>query len=196
MGTGMLILLKEDAETTMWVVLCLIPGFGYGILYPSMSFAVQAPASDEDLPFAAAMFSFFRSLGQTLGVAIGGVVFQNTLLVKTKENPLLAAGRTDVWSMNASALVEFIKSLSDGSEQLKEALINVYVDSLREVWIVMCGFACVAFTLSICFTKDMSLDRDHVTEQGFDYGRKGEYLNGRLEKGSNATSSIAASYRS
>ncbi len=188
----MLILLRGDTETTMWVVLCLIPGFGYGILYPSMSFAVQAPASDEDLPFAAAMFSFFRSLGQTIGVAIGGVVFQNTLLRKTKENPMLAGDEADVWSKNASALVEFIKSLSDGEEQLKEGLINAYVDSLRVVWIVMCGFAWVAFSLSICFTKDMSLDRDHVTEQGFDHGRKDDCLHGQLEKASKATTSTSS----
>jgi hypothetical protein len=47
-----------------------------------MSFAVQAPAFDGDLPLAGAMFSFLRSLGQTLGVAIGGNIFQNILKIQ------------------------------------------------------------------------------------------------------------------
>jgi hypothetical protein len=38
-----------------------------------MSIAVQAAATTTDLPFAAAMFSFFRSLGQTFGIAVGGM---------------------------------------------------------------------------------------------------------------------------
>lgn len=81
-GIGLLIHLKIDTSTTVYVFLSLISGFGCGIFYYAMSFAVQAPAFDGDLPLAGAMFSFLRSLGQTLGVAIGGNIFQNILKIQ------------------------------------------------------------------------------------------------------------------
>jgi hypothetical protein len=99
-----------------------------------MSFAVQALAFDEDLPLAGAMFSFLRSLGQTLGVAIGGNIFQNVLKSKINTDSLLSTyGKADSWSKDASALGLFIKALPIGQQTLREALVKVYVDSLRIV---------------------------------------------------------------
>jgi hypothetical protein len=133
-GTGLLIHLKIDTSTTAYVFLSLISGFGYGILYYAMSFAVQALAFDEDLPLAGAMFSFLRSLGQTLGVAIGGNIFQNVLKSKINTDSLLSTyGKADSWSKDASALGLFIKALPIGQQTLREALVKVYVDSLRIV---------------------------------------------------------------
>ena len=134
-----------------------------------MSFAVQVPASDEDLPFAGAMFSFFRSFGQMLGVAIGGVIFQNSLKSNINRDLNLSnLGEADKWSKDASAMVVYIKSLPLDSV-LRRGFMQSYVDSLRAIWIVMCSLAAFALVLSLCFTKDLSLDREHVTEQGFDY---------------------------
>jgi hypothetical protein len=55
-----------------------------------MFFVVHAPACDEDRPFTGAMFAFFHSFGQTLGVTIGGNIFQNILKSKTNKDPLLS----------------------------------------------------------------------------------------------------------
>ena len=52
------------------------------MLFSAQGFAAQASASNADLPFAGAMYSFFRAFGQTLGVAISGVIFQNVLKKK------------------------------------------------------------------------------------------------------------------
>jgi hypothetical protein len=160
-GTGFLVYLQEETTTVSWVILCLIPGLGYGILYPAMSFAVQAPASNSDLPFAAAMFSFFRSLGQTLGVAIGGVIFQNTLKYKIENDPTLSDyGKADDWSKDASALVQVISAVPAGQRSLREGLVHAYVDALRIVWVVMATFACVAAVGCWCCTEEISLDRE------------------------------------
>lgn len=148
--------------------MCLLPGIGYGMLYPAMSFAVQAPSSNEDLPFAAAMFSFFRSLGQTLGVAIGGVIFQNSLKYKITNDPVLSDyNKADDWSKDASALVEVIRNIPPGQRSLKMGLSNAYADALQVLWVVMATLACLATVACWCFTKEISLDRQLVTEQGF-----------------------------
>jgi hypothetical protein len=46
------------------------------------------------------------------------------------------------------------------------------VDSLRIVWVVMCAFACIAFILALTFTKEFTLDRQLVTEQGLRHGAR------------------------
>jgi hypothetical protein len=125
-GTGLLINLEIDTSITAYIFLSLISGFGYGILYPARSFTVQAPAFDEDLPFAGAMFSSSGTLWQTLGVAIGGNIFQNILKSKINKDPLLSAyGKADFWSKDASALVLFVKALPIGQQTLREALVKV-----------------------------------------------------------------------
>lgn len=168
LGMGLLILLKESTSTVEWIFLSLVGGLGMGILYSAQSFAVQASASNKDLPFAAGMYSFFRSFGQTFGVACGGVIFQNTLKHKMLSYPLLATYANE-WSGDASALVEYIKMMPAG--QMKDDVITAYVDSLRMIWTVMCALAGVAMILSFIFTKDISLDRELETEQGFMHSR-------------------------
>lgn len=161
---GLLTLLKEETTTVQWIFLSLVGGLGTGMLYSAQSIAVQASATNEDLPFAAAMYSFFRSCGQAFGVAIGGVVFQNTLLNKLLANSL-SAPYAEVWSKDATALVQILKAMPDS--EVKRAAITAYVDSLRFIWIVMCALAGLTFILSLIFTKDISLDRVHETEQSF-----------------------------
>ncbi|KFY01308.1 hypothetical protein O988_02806 [Pseudogymnoascus sp. VKM F-3808] len=111
-GLGFLIILKEDTTTPQWIFLSLAAGLGTGILYSAQSFAVQASASNSDLPYAAAMYSFFRSLGQTFGVACGGVIFQNAFRQKLSLNPTLKAESARL-AREASAIVQIVKSLPD-----------------------------------------------------------------------------------
>ncbi len=140
---------------------------GSGILSSAQSFAVQASASNSDLPFAAALYSFFRSLGQTFGVASGGAIFQNAFKHKLSLNPILSV-KSSEWARDASAIVQIVKSLPDNNS-IKGDIVAAYVDSLRMIWIVMCVLASVALLLSLIFVKEISLDREHETEQGFKY---------------------------
>jgi len=161
-----MILIKESSTAPQWIFFSLVPGFGFGMLYTAQSFTVQASASNYDLPFAAAMYSFFRAFGQTFGVAIGGVIFQNRLknALLSSTNAMLVTHAED-WAREASSFVQIAKALPDSP--LKQELIVAYVDSLRTIWIVMTVLACVSFLLSVVFIKEISLDRELETEQGF-----------------------------
>jgi hypothetical protein len=171
-GIRVMMLFKADTKTTEWVPLSLISGLGLGILYPAMSFAIQASASNRDLPAAAALYSFFRNFGQMLGVAIGGAVFQN----EVKKNMLGYADLADsavAYSKDATAMVEVIKKMPVSQSVVKGELITSYVDSLRMLWLVMFILALFAFVLAAIFTKGISLERELETEQGFS-GTKGK----------------------
>lgn len=172
LGMGLLIYLRESTNTPSWIFLSLVGGTGLGMLFSAQGFAAQASASNADLPFAGAMYSFFRAFGQTLGVAVSGVIFQNTF----KKKLLLTAysANADSWSREASSFVQVVKAWSaDGEEGvMKRAVIEAYVESLRMVWIVMTTFAGAAFVASLLFTAELSLERELETEQGFRYNEK------------------------
>ncbi|CZR64825.1 related to putative multidrug transporter [Phialocephala subalpina] len=178
-GTLLMLSFTPTTPFATLIAIQLLGGLGFGILYPAMSFAVQAPASDFDIPFAAAMFTFFRTLGQAIGVAISGNIFQQTLRKKIRSNPILGPlGKADEWSRDASALVGYIKSLSDGG--VKRGLVKAYCDALHMVIIVMCVLAGLAMVVSLVGTKELSLERRLNTEQGWK-GKESE--NGDEEHG-------------
>ena len=157
---------EGTTATSQWIFLTLVVGTGGGILFSAQSFAVQASASNADLPFASAMCSFIRSFGQTFGVAIGGVIFQNrlTAILLASSSPVLVSNSRHL-ARDASGLVEVIKSLRD--QAIKQELVTAYVNSLRVIWEVMCALSGVMLLLSVTFTKDISLDRELETDQGF-----------------------------
>jgi MFS family permease len=170
LGNGLLIFLKVDTSVPAWIFLNLVGGLGGGILFPSMALAIQASSTAENQAYAVTMFTFFRAFGQTVGVAIGGVIFQNQIFKKLQTYPALA-GRATELSQDASALVQIIRDMPETAvkEQLKES----YVYGLRYVFIVLTALSAVALISSI-WTEGLSLDQGLDTEQGFQHKKKDE----------------------
>ena len=73
-----------------------------------MNLASQAAATEKHVGFAAAMYVFMPSLGQCVGVAVGGVVFQSRFAVEL--------GRYPDWAGNASALAQDASGLVQGHQ--------------------------------------------------------------------------------
>lgn len=163
-GSGILYLLDVNTTTVQWVFLNLVSGLGMGILFPSMAFSIQAATTNKDLAFAVALFSFFRAFGQAIGVAVGGVIFQNQLKKKLLAYPLLAP-MANAYSSDASGLVQIIKSMELGPARTQ--LVQSYADSLKIVWAVMTALSGVAL-LSSFLIQGFELDRALETEQGFE----------------------------
>ncbi|KAF2186978.1 MFS general substrate transporter [Zopfia rhizophila CBS 207.26] len=167
-GMGILILLKTDTTTVEWIFLNLVGGLGTGILFPAMAITAQAAATSKDQAYATNIFSFLRAFGQTIGVAIGGVIFQNQMKKKMLTFPLLADKAAE-YSKDAAGLVQIIKALPDGD--MKHQLRVSYTDALKYIWIVMCVLSAIALAASL-FTKEYPLDRALETEQGFKEKRR------------------------
>ncbi|KAF4628694.1 hypothetical protein G7Y89_g9459 [Cudoniella acicularis] len=169
LGMGLLICLNQSTNIPSWIFLSLVAGIGLGMLFSAQGFAAQASASNADLPFAGAIYSFFRAFGQTLGVAISGVIFQNVL--KKKILATTYSTFADEWSRDTSSFVQVVKAWSNIGEEgvIKEVVIKAYIKSLRMVWCIMCVLAGVAFIASMVWTREISLERKLQTEQGFRY---------------------------
>ncbi|KAF5677962.1 multidrug transporter [Fusarium heterosporum] len=169
LGMGLMMLLERDTETFRWVLIYLTGGLGLGILYSAQSFAAQASASNSDLPFAASLYAFCRSLGQGIGVAIGGVTFQNQFRKQIEKSPEFA-NKAEEWAKDASALIQVIKKSPASMQLMKDTIIDGYIKGLRTVWLVMTLLACVALLVSLICVKAKSLDRKFETEHELHQG--------------------------
>ncbi|KAF5724077.1 multidrug transporter [Fusarium mundagurra] len=162
-GIGLMLLLDDHTETYKWVLIYLTGGLGLGILYSAQAFAAQASASNSDLPFAASFYAFCRSLGQGIGVAVGGVAFQNKFRKQLEKSPEFAS-KANEWAKDASALVQILKKPPSSMQLMKETIIDGYIKGLRTVWLVLTLLACFALLVSLVCVKAKSLDRKFETE--------------------------------
>ena len=163
LGCGVLMLLGPHNSIPSWVFLNVTVSIGTGMLFPAMGLAIQAAGRPQDAGHAAAFYSFIRVFGQSLGVAIGGVVFQNQIKTKLMRYPLLAPVASQ-YSKDATALVSIIKAMQEGEE--KTQLVQAYADSLKSIWLVMCALSAAAMLANV-FIQKYSLQQEHSTLQGF-----------------------------
>ncbi|KAK2773228.1 hypothetical protein FQN52_006018 [Onygenales sp. PD_12] len=161
LGFGILALLDVGTSIPAWIFLMLPVGLGLGFLFPSLGFAIQASALKGHMAIAVAMFSFFRAFGQTIGVAIGGTIFQNQMLKNLKTYPEFAARAVEL-SKDAAGLVQVVRAMEDGPE--KQHLKQAYTDSLRIVWAVCTALLGVAGLLSL-LTKSYDLNQAMDSDQ-------------------------------
>ena len=162
LGLGLLFLLGPKTSVPAFIFLNLVPGIGMGLLFACMNLATQAAATEKHVGFAAAVYIFMRSLGQGIGIAVGGVVFQSRFAVELRHHPDLASNATAL-AQDASGLVQVIKAMPEGAAD-RAAIVSAYANSLKVVWAVMAGFAFVALVLSFR-TKGLNLDAKMETEQ-------------------------------
>ena len=161
LGCGVMILLDVETTNVQWVFLCLCSGVGLGFLYTSLALINQAASDDNNMAFAISLFIFFRAMGQCIGVAICGVIFQNQMETRLLAIPSLASQASE-YSKNASSTVSTIRSMPESNS--KRLLVQAYADSLKIVWAVMCALSGVAMLGSI-FIRKGSLDRILNSEQ-------------------------------
>jgi hypothetical protein len=164
LGTGILLVLKESSPNAELVFLWMIVGVGLGLLFTSLFFGIQASVRPEDHASCGAMFVLLRLFGQTLGVAVGGVIFQNQIRNRLEESPLLASQAANL-AQWVSDLVEVIRQMPDGSLE-KAELIGAFQSSFQTFVYVMCAMAAAGLALSTII-KGYSVDQRHVTDQNF-----------------------------
>ena len=163
LGLGLLNLLGPATTVAQWIFITVVSGIGLGVLFPSLQFQLQAASDPKQLAFAVAMFQFFRTAGMTMGIAFGGVIFQNQLERELKKYPQFVSKAGEL-AKDAASLVQIIKQTPAGETKL--ILRTSYAVSLHAVWIFMCVMAAAGFLLCL-FIQPYDLDQAHDTQQGF-----------------------------
>lgn len=162
-GTGLLILLDADLKAQGWALIFVVVGLGHGFVLMSLNVAIQAMADIRYVADAAAMYTFSRTFGMCIGVAIGGTVFQNRLSEHLSDRQLPTAV-----AKNAEGFSERLKELPRSSTEYQE-YISAYAEGFRNVFQVLTAVAGLAGLLSL-FIKRYSMDKDlgseHILQRG------------------------------
>ena len=129
------------------------------MILSSVNFATQASVvNNADSGRAAAMYAFMRTLGMTLGVAIGGTIFQNLMKQKLRE-----LGLAEAIAENAEAFVEeTLRHLPADDPVLINAL-KAYTYGFRGVFVGMTAIAGFALLASFAI-KHFSMDKILVSK--------------------------------
>ncbi|KAF4841074.1 Efflux pump FUS6 [Colletotrichum siamense] len=162
LGAGLLCLMKPGTTVPAWIWLNIPIGLGTGMLFPAMALSIQAACEPALNGQAAAFYSFLRTFGQSLGVAVSGVIFQNAFREKLAAVPDLAH-LADEYSRDATIVVEIIKQMP--RDTVRAELVEAYCDALRAIWISLIAFSGFCMVLSLTI-KRYSLEQEHATEQG------------------------------
>jgi hypothetical protein len=135
-------MLDVDTPVYAWVLIEIVCGLGLGGNFQNMLIAIQATIQYSDIAVATATFAFIVLLGATLGIAIGGTVFQNQMTTLATDLP---AGLAAITGENAGAAVAEVQGLPGG---VREVVLGNYAASLRMVWVVLSVFAGMGFLAS------------------------------------------------
>src|SRR5271163_3518325 len=79
LGGGLLTMFNVTTPAYEWILIEIVLGLGVGGNFQNMLIALQATIHHSDIAVATATFVFIVLLGSTLGIAIGGAVFQNQM---------------------------------------------------------------------------------------------------------------------
>jgi hypothetical protein len=161
LGAGLLLLLTPDSTVVQWIFLNIPIGLGTGMLFPAMALSIQAATEPGLNAAAAAFFSFLRTFGQGVGVAIAGVIFQNAFRNKLLDLPAWAHA-ADEYSKDATVVVSVINAMPGSPE--KTELVWAYNDALRSIWYALVAFSAAGMVLS-AFIHGYSLNQEHITDQ-------------------------------
>ncbi|KAL2201510.1 major facilitator superfamily domain-containing protein [Corynascus similis CBS 632.67] len=151
-GCGLLVLLDADTKTPVWVFIFVVFGIGHGMILTSISVGIQAMSHSEDAGRAAAMYAFMRSLGMSIGVAVGGTVFQNVMSNKLDELDLPRS-----IAHNSEAFVKVMYHM-DPTDPKRISLIHAYVAGFHGIYWTITGVAITAVLISLIIGRH-SMDK-------------------------------------
>ncbi|KAK2806534.1 hypothetical protein FQN50_005817 [Emmonsiellopsis sp. PD_5] len=142
LSTGLLLIFKEDTKTPVWAVIMILLGFGHGFLLSALNLAVQAIATSNNSAHAVMMYSFLRAVGASVGVGMGGTIFQNVMSHK-----LDSLGLPTEIAKNAEGYIEVLHGLPVDSP-MRIGVIESYVKGIQGVFAVMTALSALAMFLS------------------------------------------------
>lgn len=147
-GLGILMAVRgENIKTAEWVGMFIVFGLGNGIVLTSVNFAIQSIAHTEDCARAASMYAFFRTLGMTIGVAVGGTVFQNMMSDKLAELSL----PTEI-AHHAEGFIAQLKMLAK-KDPRRQLILEAYCHGFLGVYLVMTVISALGLFSSLVIRK-------------------------------------------
>lgn len=159
-GTGLFIMLDANISIGTIIGVEIIEGVGSGLLFEPPLIAIQQGVHQDDVGTATSTQSFIRSLALSLSVIVGGIVFQQSMDIRSStlsQTGLPASVVEDLSGKNAGANVMVGQTLPPAQAFAVKA---AFAWSIRNMFIM---FTCLGFLgiIASLFVKQNKLSRDH-----------------------------------
>jgi MFS family permease len=161
-GEGVLTLLDAHSSFAKILGFEILLGLGVGMLFEPPLIALQANVRQDEVATATGTMGFVRNLATSLGVVVGGVIFQNGMDKHSKS--LATAGLppnliSAFSGRDAEANVVLVGTVQDAAQRL--AVKESYAGSLKFVWVFYtCTGACAL--ISSIFIVKHALSTEHT----------------------------------
>jgi hypothetical protein len=141
-----------------------------GILFPSLHAASDVVASQEGrTKQAVTNFMFFQLLGKALGLGITTSIFQNQFRKGLLDEPLFKRF-AEAYTKDSVALVIRVRTTPQVGNGLRMEMADVYVSSLRAIWIFLATVAALALLSSLLIASNRQTRTREVELRVLEHG--------------------------
>ncbi|KAJ3415499.1 hypothetical protein HDV05_004701 [Chytridiales sp. JEL 0842] len=158
LGLGLTTLLKIDSPKWHFIVYLTLIGIGVGSFIQTRIIAIQSAVPRSQVAFATSLSSFCYNLGGSIGVAIIGAVYNNSLNSRLSLLPTLSTLPTSSESnvIDILQLVAQLEKMQDGEggtaiSQIKDS----FLASFRLAFAGMIGFGVCAVLFALLLSADV-----------------------------------------
>jgi hypothetical protein len=153
-GIALTTLYSRQSSTVEWICIAVVLGSGMGIIFPSLHTASDIVASREGRTRQAVTnFMFFQLLGKVFGLGIATTVFQNRFR-KLLTSSALFRDRAEAYTQDSVALMVKLRTTPGVDSRTRLEMADVYVSSLKTVWIFLAVVAGLALFSSFLIISD------------------------------------------
>lgn len=180
------------ASTPIWVI-CLelfVFGAGLGLIMQVTVLVVQNSVPADQIGTATSTNNYFREVGAAMGVAVFGAIFTNRLS-ESLTNAFTGAGASADQAAQSTSTLD-PQALSQLPQQLRDAIVNAYADSLAPVFWYLLPFIAAALLLAITLKQIPLSDTAGMVARGEAVGGEEAELLAAGLAGSPATGSSTA----
>ncbi len=161
LGTGLFVSMDAHTSTATAIGFEIVEGVGAGLLFEPPLLAIQQGVHQDEVGTATSTQSFIRTLAISLGVIVGGIVFQQSMDLRhtiLQQAGLPAAILVDLSGKNAGANVHLARNLPPAQEL---AVKQAFAWSIRNMFIM---FTCVGAigVIASLFVVPTKLSKEHT----------------------------------
>lgn len=153
--------LNELFDRAIWICFQILLFENTSIIFIATLSSTLTSLRKFDVAMTTATYSFVRSFDLVWGVTITSIVFNDLMnrnLASIDDSTIRAIMQNGAAYFYVSE--KFISSLSSNIEK---EVINLYVQTLRIVWLIMTEMSCLAFDC-VFIKKQVELRKNHTTE--------------------------------
>lgn len=153
-GSCLMLLLSETISVRDNVLIMILMGVGVGFTFQPSIIAIQAQSLKADKSAVVTTRNVFRSLGNSMGIALGSLIYSTSLTNKIKTAEFLTNNQKEFIINNLNSKIDLNQIIPDPN--ILTLAKELYMESLKNVfilWIPLLGI-CLVMTL---FIKDQGL---------------------------------------